>query len=134
MCCEGWLSADIKDKTMHRGKPCHYVCETGCTIYSDRPQLCKDFKCNWLQEEFLPHWFRPDLCDFICKTNHWNDGDAYLTIVTGKNDIEMKYVRWLWESGINFVIVYNDRSTPFGIPDFINWYLGKKIEEASGAS
>jgi hypothetical protein len=27
----------------------HYAKGVGCSIYQDRPQVCRDFKCYWLQ-------------------------------------------------------------------------------------
>jgi hypothetical protein len=31
----------------------------GCTIYADRPQVCADFRCEWLREPDLPDVWRP---------------------------------------------------------------------------
>ena len=31
------------------GVPCRFLTKTGCGIYSVRPQVCRKFKCDWLQ-------------------------------------------------------------------------------------
>lgn len=43
-------------------KPANAWCENciegrGCAIYADRPQLCRDFLCQWMTDETLgPEW------------------------------------------------------------------------------
>lgn len=33
------------------------VADEGCRIYSDRPQLCRDFLCSWMTDDDLgPEW------------------------------------------------------------------------------
>lgn len=44
---------------------CKYVCGvgsgcTGCSIYKDRPQSCRNFKCLWLQTPEMDDNLRPD--------------------------------------------------------------------------
>jgi hypothetical protein len=35
----------------------HCVASEGCTIYADRPELCRDFLCNWMKSSTLgPEW------------------------------------------------------------------------------
>ncbi|MCM2450518.1 hypothetical protein [Agrobacterium vitis] len=35
----------------------HCTAEKGCTIYLDRPQLCRDFLCLWMTSDSLgPEW------------------------------------------------------------------------------
>jgi hypothetical protein len=50
---------------MQPGKPCFFVSNKGCTIYADRPDNCKGFKCEWLAKDYLPMWMRPDLSKVI---------------------------------------------------------------------
>jgi hypothetical protein len=45
-------------------KPTHAWCQHcrpgkgGCSIYADRPPVCRDFACKWLTDASLPeHWF-----------------------------------------------------------------------------
>jgi uncharacterized protein len=42
------------------GEWCSHCAEPGCGIYDRRPQLCRDFRCQWLVDERLgPEWFPP---------------------------------------------------------------------------
>jgi hypothetical protein len=53
-------------------KPIHQMCYlcnegTGCTIYATRPQVCREFKCLWLESQAWPDQefpleLRPDQC------------------------------------------------------------------------
>jgi hypothetical protein len=44
---------------------------SGCQIYADRPKVCRDFECVWLQShtqrtnQGLPLSLRPDKCDVL---------------------------------------------------------------------
>ncbi len=38
---------------------CQYYRNNECSIYSNRPAVCKAFNCSWLQSD-LPIEFRPD--------------------------------------------------------------------------
>jgi Fe-S-cluster containining protein len=35
----------------------HWETGKGCTIYNDRPQMCRSFTCAWLQGHFNDDWF-----------------------------------------------------------------------------
>jgi hypothetical protein len=55
MCCDVLEVAAV-------GKPVNQLCKhwqtgTGCTIYDDRPQMCRSFNCGWLQGHLSDHWF-----------------------------------------------------------------------------
>jgi len=68
-CCEGWVSSVDKKIEFYPGKPCHFlkgknICN-GCTIYEDRPKMCKDFECEWLINENIPEWFKPSISNTI---------------------------------------------------------------------
>ena len=51
----------------------HWVAESGCTVYKDRPEVCSAFKCAWLADDYLPMWFQPHLSNLICTWNKWGD-------------------------------------------------------------
>ena len=71
MCCRGWIPADINGQILGITESglvgCSHVCETGCSIYKDRPKNpCETYRCAWLQdEENFPDWLRPDKCGAI---------------------------------------------------------------------
>ena len=58
MCC---TALEIPEFNKPAGPPCeHCIASGGCKIYTSRPQLCRDFECEWLTERTLPTTLRPD--------------------------------------------------------------------------
>lgn len=58
MCCKS-LQIDELDKPM--GLMCeNCVAGAGCAIYESRPQVCRDFLCEWLMDRNLSSIYRPD--------------------------------------------------------------------------
>ncbi len=56
MCC---AALEIDELNKPAGPKCAH-CEAGCRIYPERPQVCRDFECEWLMSRSLPQHFRPD--------------------------------------------------------------------------
>jgi uncharacterized protein len=76
MCCSALAIAELK-------KPAGPVCANcrlgdGCAIYSDRPQVCRDFECEWLTRRDLSRRFRPDLAGVILMEDA--DSDEYRAV------------------------------------------------------
>ena len=75
-CCQGWLASI--DLDMRPGKPCKHVCDSGCSIYEDRPvSPCRQFECQWLQHpDRYDDDLRPDISGVIisgfAQWNSWN--------------------------------------------------------------
>ncbi len=44
---------------------CPHSTKEGCTIYADRPALCKTFVCQWLDTKEMGEELRPDKCGII---------------------------------------------------------------------
>lgn len=66
-CCEGWLYAEVNGQTIYPGVACGYL-NSRCTIYKQRPEHpCKTFVCEWLADESIPLWMRPDKSGVIIK-------------------------------------------------------------------
>jgi Fe-S-cluster containining protein len=51
------------------GEPCRHLGPTGCSIYLERPLVCRRFRCAWLQEPSLPASLRPDRCGVMFAMN-----------------------------------------------------------------
>lgn len=51
------------------GAPCPHLCAAGCAIYSERPPVCRRFRCAWLQETSLSELLRPDRCGVLLAVN-----------------------------------------------------------------
>jgi hypothetical protein len=59
LCCSVLEIAELKKPA---GPPCPNCRRaSGCAIYHDRPQVCRDFECEWLMRRDLPRHLRPDL-------------------------------------------------------------------------
>lgn len=46
------------------GQKCPKECALGCTIYSSRPNSCRQFSCSWLLGD-LPDWAKPDKINVV---------------------------------------------------------------------
>jgi hypothetical protein len=57
MCCSALEITELKKPA---GPRCNHCAEAGCRIYPERPQVCRDFECQWLTDRRLPPHFRPD--------------------------------------------------------------------------
>ena len=58
MCC---TALEIPELKKPAGPACpNCILSGGCTIYADRPQVCRDFECLWLNSRELPVNMRPD--------------------------------------------------------------------------
>lgn len=58
MCCKS-LEIDHFNKPM--GVLCaHCLHQAGCGIYESRPEVCRDYMCEWLMERDLAAPLRPD--------------------------------------------------------------------------
>ena len=64
MCCKS-LEIDYFNKPM--GVLCKHWKGTGCSIYSERPQVCRDFECDWREDRDLPITMRPDKTGVILR-------------------------------------------------------------------
>ncbi len=63
MCCSALEIPEFK-------KPAGPACSNclaggGCKIYLDRPQLCRDFECEWMMDRKLAANMRPDVIGTI---------------------------------------------------------------------
>ena len=84
-CCSGTLYGMAKGHYFGNGTPCHFL-NKNCTIYEDRPPMCRDFQCLWLKDQTFPTWMKPST--------------VYLLIVPKKNHL------------FEYYIVYNMQVSP----------------------
>jgi hypothetical protein len=93
-CCDGWLSAGIWGHDMYPGKPCKFKSkDSGCGIYHQRPQLCKDFLCLYRQDSKVPEHLKPNIIGNVMMNRELN-GIPYIEIVEGFNSIDMQLIDW----------------------------------------
>jgi len=93
-CCEGWLiipqdqwEEQTGEKKPFRGaypgKPCFYLGKN-CTIYEKRPEVCRKFNCEWILNEEIPEWMKPELSNVIIKKIKNEKYTYFETIETGE--------------------------------------------------
>ena len=76
MCCS---VLEIEELSKAAGPLCgNCTSGAGCSIYAARPQVCRDFECEWLMSRDLPRQFRPDLIGAILMEDP--DSDEYRAV------------------------------------------------------
>jgi hypothetical protein len=77
MCCKSLVIDHFKKDA---GVLCkHCVVKGGCKIYEKRPEVCRDFECDWLMERDIPQTLRPDKVGTILMED--DETDQYQAIV-----------------------------------------------------
>jgi hypothetical protein len=57
-CCK---VLEIEEMKKTAGKLCPHCVESGgCGVYQTRPQVCRDYYCQWKEDRGLPATMRPD--------------------------------------------------------------------------
>lgn len=125
-CCEGWLHGSAHGKPFWRGRPCHYF-EGRCTIYGNHPDdPCKTFRCQWLDNETIPSWMRPDLVNAILVKRRKNDID-YLEINEAGEKLRVEVLSWAvmycLQNKLNLYYTVDGGANRIGSKDFLalNW-------------
>ena len=63
MCCKVYR---IPDLNKPEGKWCqHCAIGSGCNIYEDRPQQCRDFVCLWMQDTTISPDWKPEISKIV---------------------------------------------------------------------
>lgn len=99
-CCEGYLMLEVQGYTVDLGKPCPFVKQhSGCTIYPNRPDGCKEYQCGWLKSDILPEEFKPEITGVLV---HENKGVYYL--LPAPNIPSENMIKWFEDSGLNYLV------------------------------
>ena len=129
-CCEGWLSATIHNKPMHKGRPCFYLdkCNNTCSIYDERPKdPCKDYSCAWLLDDknIFPLWMKPNLSNVIITEKILTKDNKqfnYYEMIEAGSKVESEILNWIihWalSSQINLQYEVAGNKFIFGEPEF----------------
>ncbi|PFH20812.1 hypothetical protein BX604_5232 [Burkholderia sp. JKS000303] len=59
VCCEA-LNIDTPELKKDAGVMCQNACEAGCSIYENRPDVCRTWYCLWRRIPDMPENCRPD--------------------------------------------------------------------------
>lgn len=121
-CCEGWFAGTAHGHSFYPGKPCHFLGK-GCTIYENRPEKpCKTFNCEWLVNNELPAWMRPDMCNAILK-KRTHEGIEFYDLVEAGQKLDSAVLSWfiIWSlnnhKNLNYSI--NGGRNKIGAPEFL---------------
>ena len=123
-CCEGWLHGEAHSHKFWPGRKCHYVSETGCTIYEQRPHdPCQIFKCEWLIDGNFPEWLKPSLSKVIFVRRNFQ-GFNYIHAVEAGGKMESEVLSWLIMAYLdgkltNVVYNLNGGTNIIGNKDFV---------------
>ena len=76
LCCS---VLEIDELKKPAGPPCPSCRrDGGCEVYATRPQVCRDFECEWLTDRTLTRPFRPDRIGTLFMEAH--DADEYRAV------------------------------------------------------
>ena len=140
-CCQGWLTGKIYDYTMNQGNPCHFVdsdkCGGCCTIYEQRPEMCINYKCAWLEHTVaFPLWMRPDKSKVIVSEREVHDVTTGITYSfwqvkeCGQN-IDANVLNWVIRNSIfymkNIQYEIGGQWHYLGSQEFITFFTGKAL-------
>jgi len=133
-CCEGWLFGKAYDYSFWRGRKCHYLGSSGCSIYGQHPDVpCKSFKCVWLTNLNIPEWMKPNESGIILTYSTYLDFE-YLLVTETNIPLKAEVLSWLFMEYINgnignFCYQLNSGLNYVGSTEFLNAVNGKIIEE-----
>lgn len=97
-CCDGWAVGEAHGYKFYPGRKCHFVCDTGCSIYESRPEEpCKTFKCLWLSDSTIPQWMKPDRIHSILSLETRNN-ISYITVKEAGKRLDASVLSWLFTS------------------------------------
>lgn len=95
VCCDGTLFGEAHGKIFQTGRPCHFKCESGCSIYEDRPSICKEYRCAWLDDYDLPEWMKPNLSGVLVTKRFWEKGE-YLEVIEANQKVDSVVLNWFF--------------------------------------
>jgi len=72
------------------------MCKNGCSIYDQRPEdPCKSFRCEWLTNENIPYWMKPDLVNVIIYKRYENEKN-FLEFTEAGSKLDSKVLSWIF--------------------------------------
>ena len=94
VCCAGTLIADIHGHKMGNGTPCHFLKNEKCSIYSDRPEVCREYYCLYAQD-IIPNLQRPDTNGIMVTIQDSYSINQYLsyTLMMGYDEEQLKLIK-----------------------------------------
>ena len=79
-CCAGQLSGEVYGRKFGCGKKCDFLIKGLCSIYNDRPKMCRDYQCAWTQHLFDED-LRPDKCGLMISVENDENEQKFFRIM-----------------------------------------------------
>lgn len=121
-CCDGYLYGIVRGIQFYRGKPCFFNTTKGCSIYKDRPPMCKKFECAWRTENYIPYWMKPDLSSVMILKQQYLPEKYYLRVMELDKPLDSKILSWFilyhLSGGLPFMYQLNGGWTKIGPIEF----------------
>ena len=100
-CCEGWLWSEAHGHKFWPGRPCHFLGEKKCSIYENRPvDPCVNFRCEWLDNENIPEWMKPNVSNVIIYKRIENDSEI-LEFTEAGSRLDSRVLSWIFMSYVD---------------------------------
>jgi uncharacterized protein len=85
MCCSALEISELKKPA---GPACAH-CSVGCAIYASRPEVCREFECDWLTDRALAVTLRPDRVGTILMEA--DEGDEYRAVCAPQKPLAWRH-------------------------------------------
>jgi len=119
-CCKGWLVGEALGFRFSPYNPCKFILDNKCSIYNIRPNVCKSFKCEWLDNLEMPNDLKPSNNNTIVIPNFFKTS-KYLLSLNSNITINSNLLTWL----LNQYVTYNTF-----LVYYVNGYRQTKGSEA----
>jgi hypothetical protein len=94
-CCEGWLLGQAYGFNFYPSNPCHFLCDSKCSIYENRPDdPCKSYNCEWIVNGEIPGWMKPDQINAIITKRKLKD-IYYFSVSEAGEFLRSDVLSWL---------------------------------------
>ena len=118
ICC---YHCNVPEMDSPAGQMCSKNTGKGCSIYEDRPAICRPFQCLWLQQEQIPDSLRPDRCGVMFETPFECDvwigyADPDNPEAWGSDEVQ-RMIGKINESGHSVVILLPDGMKVFSLAE-----------------
>jgi hypothetical protein len=78
-CCSGNLKGEANGYQFGDGIPCYFLTKQKCSIYEQRPTVCKNYQCAWSQGLFTKE-LKPNKSGILVSVEQ-QDGVQYLKVL-----------------------------------------------------
>ena len=128
-CCKGWLIGNAFESKFSPFNPCKYLQNSSCSIYSERPDICKGFNCEWIINSDMPESLKPSTVNTIVIPKFFHN-QKYLVFLPSTEILLtttlMKWANEQYQSGKSFIVLYNNGHRLIRGPDSFVDYASRK--------